>query len=208
VGGRARLLWPPDSTRAALMNAGAAAARGEVLFFLHADSFPPAQALGLIRAALADPRVAGGAFEHLFAEPAPILRLITGINRIRYRLTRNYYGDQGIFVRAAVFRRMGGYKALGVLEDLEFTRRLKRRGRSVLIRVPLRTSGRRFVARGPVRTFLFIAWLVTLHTLGVDTERYADRYRGPSDLPPGAAPREGARRHGVPALAAVRETVR
>ncbi|MBI2156227.1 MAG: glycosyltransferase family 2 protein, partial [Candidatus Rokubacteria bacterium] len=143
VAGRARLLRPGGSTRATLMNAGAAVARGEVLLFLHADSFPPADALALIARALEDPRAVGGAFEHLFAEPGWSLRAITGINRIRYRLTHNWYGDQGIFVRAAVFRALGGYHDLGVLEDLEFSQRLKRRGRSVLVPVPLSTSGRR-----------------------------------------------------------------
>ena len=102
--GRARLLWPGGSTRAALMNAGAALARGTVLFFLHADSFPPVDAFELISQALSDTQAVGGAFEHLFAEPSWSLRAITWINRIRYRLTRNYYGDQGIFVRACTFR--------------------------------------------------------------------------------------------------------
>ena len=95
VAGRARVLWPGGCTRAALLNAGARAADGDVLFFLHADSQPPRDALRLIAEALADSRVVGGAFEHLFAERSMSLRLITYINRIRYRLTRNYYGDQG-----------------------------------------------------------------------------------------------------------------
>ncbi len=185
VGGRARLDWPRGSTRAALMNAGAAAARGDVLFFLHADSFPPGNALALIERALADPRAVGGAFEHLFAEPSVSLGLITAINRVRYRLTRNYYGDQGIFVRAAVFRALGGYNDLDLLEDLDFAQRLRRRGRSLLIREPLLTSGRRFLARGPWRTFFFIVWLLALHTLRLDTRRYAERWRGPADLTPG-----------------------
>ncbi len=185
VAGRARVIWPGDSTRAALMNAGAASARGEILFFLHADSLPPMDGLELIEHALADPRAVGGAFEHLFTEPALSLRLITHINRIRYRLTRNYYGDQGIFVRAGVFRELGGYRDLQLLEDLDFTQRLKHRGRSVLIRVPLSTSGRRFLARGPWRTFFFIVWLLALHTLRLDTQRYAERWRGPADCPPG-----------------------
>jgi len=185
VAGRAHVIWPGDSTRAALMNAGAASARGEILFFLHADSLPPMDGLELIEHALADPRAVGGAFEHLFTEPAVSLRLITHINRIRYRLTRNYYGDQGIFVRASVFRELGGYRDLQLLEDLDFTQRLKHRGRSVLIRVPLSTSGRRFLARGPWRTFFFIVWLLALHTLRLDTQRYAERWRGPADRPPG-----------------------
>jgi rSAM/selenodomain-associated transferase 2 len=178
AGERVRLLWPEASTRAALMNAGAAAAGGEVLFFLHADSVPPADALMRIEGALADRRAVGGAFEHRFAEHAFSLRAINLVNRARYRLTRNWYGDQGIFVRADVFRALGGYRELRLMEDLDFSQRLKRRGRSVLIRAPMVTSGRRFLARGPWRTFFFIVWLLALWTLGVNTERYAERWRG------------------------------
>ena len=185
VGGRAQLLWPDGSSRAVLMNAGAARARSGVLFFLHADSFPPSQALALIRQALSDQQVGGGAFEQQFIEPEWSLRVITWVNRLRYRLTRNFYGDQGIFVRADVFRRMGGYGDLQLMEDLDFTQRLKRLGRTALIRVPLRTSGRRFLTRGPWRTFSLIVWLLLLHTLRLDTQRYAERWRGPADHPPG-----------------------
>jgi rSAM/selenodomain-associated transferase 2 len=183
--GRARVIRPGGSTRAELMNAGAALARGEVLLFLHADSFPPARALSLIEGALAEPRVGGGAFEHLFDEGGWSLRAITWINRARYRITHNWYGDQGIFVRAEVFRALGGYRPLRLLEDVDFSRRLKRRGPSVLVRVPLRTSGRRFLARGPWRTFFMCAWLVGRFTLGLDTERYAERWRGPAGHAPG-----------------------
>jgi rSAM/selenodomain-associated transferase 2 len=186
VAGRARLLWPAGSTRAVLMNGGAAVARGNILFFLHADSHPPRHTLALIAKALADDRVVGGAFEHLFIEPQWSLRAITWINRIRYRLTRNYYGDQGIFTRTAVFGQLSGYKDLRLMEDLDFSRRLKRLGKTVLIREPLPTSGRRFLTRGPWRTFLFIVWLLLLHTLRFDTQRYAERWRGPADRPPGS----------------------
>lgn len=186
VGGRAHLVRPDGSTRAALMNAGAARARGATLFFLHADSFPPPNALALIERALADPRVVGGAFEHTFAERGFSLRAISGVNRVRYRLTKNYYGDQGIFVRTDVFRAAGGFRDLALMEDLDLSQRLKRAGRSVLVPVPLVTSGRRFLARGPWRTLLFIVWLLLRHTLGLDTQRYADRWRGPADRSPGS----------------------
>ena len=193
VAGRARLLWPHGSTRAQLMNAGAAAARRDTLLFLHADSFLPPEALSLIHGVLADPRAVGGAFEHLFAEPVWSLRAITWINRIRYRLTRNYYGDQGVFVRTDVFRTLGGYRDLALMEDLDFTQRLKRCGRSVLITTPLVTSGRRFLARGPWRTFAFIVWLLALWSLRLDTQRYAERWRGPATRTPGARRGKDAR---------------
>ncbi|HEV8583375.1 MAG TPA: TIGR04283 family arsenosugar biosynthesis glycosyltransferase [Methylomirabilota bacterium] len=188
--GRGRLLWPQGSTRAALMNAGAAAATGRVLLFLHADSVPPPDALARIASALADPRAGGGAFAHRFAEPVWSLRAISLIDRARYRLTRNWYGDQGIFVRAEVFRALGGYRDLRLMEDLDFSQRLKRRGRSVLVNVPVVTSGRRFLARGPWRTFFFIVWLLARWTVGLDTERYAERWRGPADAAPGSSWRE------------------
>lgn len=186
VHGRAQLLVPGGSTRAALMNAGAAAARGEILWFLHADSLPPGDGLAFIARSMNDERVVGGAFAHRFSEPARSLVVISLINRVRYRLTRNYYGDQGLFIRAAVFRRLGGYPAVALMEDLILSQRLKRMGPTTLIGTPLLTSGRRFLGRGPWRTLGFIIWLLFLHTLGLDTERYANRWRGPADRQPGS----------------------
>ncbi len=186
VAGRSQLLWPARSSRAALMNSAADIARGEILFFLHADSLPPADALTRIRAVLQNRKILGGAFEHRFLETAWSLRAISWINRRRYWLTRNYYGDQGIFVRAGVFRNLGGYRDLGLMEDLDFSQRLKRSGRTALIRTPLMTSGRRFIARGPWHTFGFIVWLLFLHTLRLDTQRYAGRWQGPPDGVPGS----------------------
>ena len=187
---RAQIVWPDGSTRAALMNAGAAVATGDVLFFLHADSLPPTDAVALIELALQDVTVVGGAFEHLFDEREWSLRAISYINRVRYRLTRNYYGDQGLFVRTEAFGRLGGFRDWALMEDLDLSQRLKRVGRTVLVRAPLRTSGRRFLSRGPWRTLSFIAWLLLRHGIGLDTQRYADRWRGPVDRPPGSAWRE------------------
>jgi glycosyltransferase involved in cell wall biosynthesis len=175
VGGRGRIVWPAGSTRSALMNAGAAVARGEVFFFLHADSFPPREALNEILRTLQNRQILGGAFEHWFREPVLSLRIISCLNRIRYRLTRNFYGDQGIFVRANVFRSAGGFREL-FMEDLDFSQRLKRLGRTVLIPLPLITSGRRFLSCGPLRTFSLILWLLFLHSLRFDTQRYATRW--------------------------------
>lgn len=193
VAGRAQLLWPAGSSRSALMNSAADIARGEILFFLHADSLPPWNALARIRSLLEDPKILGGAFEHRFLETSWSLRAISWINRRRYWLTRNYYGDQGIFVRASVFRDLGGYGGLELMEDLDLSQRLKRRGRTALIREPLLTSGRRFIDRGPWRTFAFIVWLLFLHTLRLDTERYAPRWRGPAGAVPGSRRRARGR---------------
>lgn len=180
VGSRAILVWSEESTRAALMNAGAAVACGDTLLFLHADSLPPSNAWELMCAALQDPGVVGGAFAHRFIERDWQLRVISAVDRARYRLTRNYYGDQGIFVRAAIFRQLGGFRLLSLMEDLDFSQRVKRIGPTRLITTPVKTSGRRFLARGPWRTLLQCGWLIALWTLGVDTEAYAERWRGPA----------------------------
>jgi len=178
---RATVVHGRDTTRAALMNAGARVARGDVLFFLHADSVPPPDFLALIRAALADPRVVGGAFDHQFSEPVLALWLVSTIDRIRFRLTKIYYGDQGIFVRRAIFDQMGGFPDRAIMEDLEFSRRMKRIGRTVLVPRPVQTSGRRFLNGGITKTFLWIVWLLALYTLRIDTEGYAARYRKEND---------------------------
>lgn len=183
---RAVLIWPHGSTRAALMNAGAAIARGDILLFLHADSLPPPRFCQLIYAALSDATLLGGAFEHQFLERDWRLRVVSGLDRVRYRLTRNYYGDQGMFVRAAAFRRLGGFRPLSIMEDLDFSQRLKRLGSTRLIKTPLATSGRRFLQRGPWRTLLECGRLVMLWTMRLDTERYAERWRGPADRVPGS----------------------
>lgn len=186
VAGRALLLWPDGSTRAALMNSAAKRARGRILFFLHADSLPPPDAFAQIRLQLNNPKIVGGAFEHRFQEPSWSLRAISWINRRRYRITHNYYGDQGIFVRAGIFRELGGYRDIALMEDLDLSQRLKRIGRTVLIRSPLLTSGRRFIDRGPWRTFGFCLWLLLLHTARIDTQRYSTRWRGPAEHVPGS----------------------
>ena len=90
-----------------------------------------------------------------------------------------------------MFRQIGGYKDLQILEDLEFSQRLKRMGRTVLVKVPMLTSGRRFLTQGPWRTFFFIVWLLLLHTLRLDTQRYAERWRGRGNSPPGSTSPDG-----------------
>lgn len=180
----ATVVHSADCTRAGLMDAGARVARGDVLFFLHADSFPPLDFAALIQAAFATPSVAGGAFEQKFVEPDFGLRLVTILDRIRYRLTGNYFGDQGIFVRKNVFEQAGGFPDKGILEDLEFSRRMRHIGRTVLIRRPVMTSGRRFLAGGIARTFFWIAALLARHRLCLDIERYAPAYRKVNEVGP------------------------
>lgn len=188
VGPTATVIWPLESTRAALMNEGARLARGLVLLFLHADTILPVDAVDRIQDALRDPQVPGGAFEHRFVESDWRLRAISGLNRIRCRLTHNFYGDQAIFVRRSIFAQLDGFRPLSLMEDLNFSQRMKKLGRSRLARAAIATSGRRFLDRGPWRTFGLCLWLLALWTVGVDVERYAAAWRGGAEEAPPTSP--------------------
>lgn len=117
--------------RAAQMNAGAGQASGDILWFLHADSLPPPNAVALIRAALARPDRHWGRFNVRLSGHHPLLRVVETLMNVRSRLTGIATGDQGIFVRRALFERVGGYPALALMEDIALSRLLKRQSRPV-----------------------------------------------------------------------------
>lgn len=171
------------------MNAGAQAARGGVLVFLHADTALPADAAGRIAAALADPRVVGGAFSLGIDSTDPRLGAIARAANLRTRLTGVPYGDQALFVRRGAFAAAGGFPAVPIMEDVALARALKRLGRVVLLPTRVRTSARRWEREGIVRTTLRNAALIGLYLLGVPPVRLARWYR---DVRAPARPGEGA----------------
>jgi glycosyltransferase involved in cell wall biosynthesis len=168
---------PAPSTRAAALNLAAAAATGEVLLALDADTLVPRGYDGAIRRALRDPHAVGGAFEFALDGTHPGLRLVELVNRVRYRLWPWYYGDQGVFVRAAVFRRVGGYPERRLLEASDFCKRLGREGRLVLVRLYMRTSARRFVEGGVFRVLAHDVRIWGLDLIGRPTEQYGPAYQ-------------------------------
>jgi rSAM/selenodomain-associated transferase 2 len=154
--------------RALQMNAGARAAVGEVLLFLHADVIAPADAARAIRAALADPRLLGGCFQIAFPAPSPrAMRLMAAGINLRTRLFRTATGDQAIFVRRAVFDDLGGYRNLPLMEDLALFTALKRHGRVTVLPGPVEVSPRRWMQRGIWRTMLLMYALRFGYWLGV-----------------------------------------
>jgi rSAM/selenodomain-associated transferase 2 len=168
---------PAFSSRAAALNQGAAKATGDVLLFLDADTLVPRGYDQAIWQALRTPLVVGGAFEFALDGPQLGLRLVELINRVRYRLWPLYYGDQGIFVRASVFRQVGGYPEQRLLESSDFCKRVSRLGKMVLLNKYMKTSARRFIEGGIYHVLVHDTWIWGLDLLGLDTEQFGRAYQ-------------------------------
>lgn len=161
--------------RAAQMNAGARAASGSALLFLHADTLLPARADELIAAAL-ETRP-WGRFDVRIGDPLPLLRLVGWMMNLRSRLGGIATGDQAIFVRREQFEDLGGYAAIPLMEDVELSVRLRRVAPPACLRERVVTSPRRWLARGVLRTILLMWRLRLAYALGADPASLAKRYR-------------------------------
>ena len=170
-----RVLRSPPG-RALQMNAGARAASGSILLFLHADTCLPPGFDSAVLAALRKPGVVAGAFRLRIGAPGLSLRILEQAVNIRSRVLRMPYGDQGIFVHKTTFHELGGFPALPVMEDFEFVRRLRRRGGIRIASLPVITSGRRWQELGPWRTTWINQKVILGYCLGVSPERLAVWY--------------------------------
>ncbi|HLM57981.1 MAG TPA: TIGR04283 family arsenosugar biosynthesis glycosyltransferase, partial [Pyrinomonadaceae bacterium] len=157
------------------MHAGAGAARGDALLFLHADTLPPSDAADRIADALSDPAVVGGNFRILFDGERRAARFLTWLYPQLRRLGL-CYGDSGIFVRAETYRRLGGFNPFPIFEDLDLVRRLRREGRLARLPATVVTSSRRFEGRSFALTFARWSALQLLYWLGVHPRRLARLY--------------------------------
>jgi rSAM/selenodomain-associated transferase 2 len=157
--------------RARQMNAGAAAAAGDVLLFLHADTRLPPSAIGDVTAALSDPRRIGGRFDLKLDDDRAVFRLIGFLISLRSRVSKVATGDQAIFVRREVFAALGGFREIPILEDVEFCRRLKRTGKIACLRSRVVTSARRWQKDGVARTIALMWLLKFLFLIGVSPFR-------------------------------------
>lgn len=154
------------------LNAGAKAASGEVLLFLHGDCVLPANAPTLIQQALLSAHTDGGAFLIRFTETRPrsLTIIAKGINA-RTLVTKTATGDQGIFVRRSVYDAIGGFADWPLFEDVEFVTRMKRRGKFVILREPITISARRYLANGPWRTTFLMYALRLGYWFGISPAR-------------------------------------
>lgn len=164
------------TARARQMNAGAAAARGDVLLFLHADTRLEEGFDAAVRAVLRESGVAAGAFALRIDGAGRGLRVVERGVQVRSRVLGLPYGDQGLFVRAETFREIGGYPEMPIMEDVELVRRLRRRGRIAMVDVAARTSARRWQRLGVWRTTLLNQVCLGAYFLGVSPGSIARWY--------------------------------
>jgi rSAM/selenodomain-associated transferase 2 len=157
------------------LHAGACAARGEALWFLHADTTVPPTAAEHIADALNEEEVVGGNFRVRFDGERFAARFLTWLYP-QLRKLGLLYGDSGIFVRRETYQCIGGLKPFPIFEDLDLVRRLKRAGRMVEIPLEVLTSSRRFEGRSFVLTFARWAVLQGLYWLGVHPRRLVRLY--------------------------------
>ncbi len=169
----ARVL-PAKPGRAVQMNAGAAASRGEVLLFLHADTRLPCGYSGQIQAVLNRPGAVAGAFRLGFDDSRASLRLVAAGANLRSRWRQLPYGDQALFVRKDFFVEIGGFRDLPVMEDYDLVLRLRRKGRVSLTPGYVTTSPRRWLKHGIVRTTLIHQFMIAGWHLGISPSRLAE----------------------------------
>ncbi|MEV6958093.1 TIGR04283 family arsenosugar biosynthesis glycosyltransferase [Streptomyces sp. NPDC051207] len=162
--------------RARQMNEGARHAGGDVLWFVHADTAVAPAALGQIHACLSDPAVVGGGLTIRFDRRTPGLDYLAWTSNARARRLHHIFGDQAMFIRRTVFEELGGFPDLAIMEDLEMSRRLHRRGRLCLLPAVSTASSRRFTAHGTWRMIAFMQYLKLLYFAGVEPESIRARY--------------------------------
>jgi hypothetical protein len=164
-------------SRGACLARAARRARGDVLFFVHADSCPPEDALDLIQRTL-DAGAAAGAFSLAYEDGGPALQWVAWWANRRARLLGLSFGDQGLFCRREAYTAAGGFRDLPVCDDLDLVRRLRRVGRFVVRPEATVSSPRRYRERGTLRQVLRVWRVLAGYFLGASPERLARWYYG------------------------------
>jgi rSAM/selenodomain-associated transferase 2 len=183
LGAGATFISCTTPNRGEQMNLGANASTGDVLLFQHCDTLLEEAHLRAIQIALADPHVIGGAFFRKFDRRHPRLMWLESIARCLTRHGGTLYGDQSIFVRRAVFEKLGGFAKIPLMEDVEFSRRLRRAGRIAVLDPPVASSARRHLRKGAWRTTIQNALFIVLYNLGFSPERLHRWYYGSAIKP-------------------------
>jgi rSAM/selenodomain-associated transferase 2 len=161
------LLLSSQKGRGHQMNRGAEIANGDTLLFLHADTTLPENAITRIEEAMKNHKIIGGRFDVGFDDDRFIFKLIAFLMNWRSRLTGIFTGDQAIFIKKSVFKDIGGYLEILLMEDIELSKKMKRKGRIVCLDDRVITSARKWKEEGIVKTILLMWFLRFLYFLKI-----------------------------------------
>ncbi len=164
--------------KAKQMNAGAEAAHGNILLFLHCDTKLAPGFVGQVRDALNQPKISAGAFQLSIDGKGFGLRVIEWLVNFRSKILQMPYGDQGIFVTSDMFFSVGEFPPQPIMEDFELMRRLRGRGKIKILPLHATTSARRWKKLGIMRTTVINQAIILGYLLGVNPEKLAGWYRG------------------------------
>ena len=159
------------------MNAGAKIAKGNILWFVHSDSIIPKNSLVEIENAINKGYIGGGFHLYFYDLNTKFMKFVQVTSNMRGKFLKLIYGDQGIFVRKDVFEKLGGFPEIEIMEDWEFSLRIKKQGKICLINTPIGTSARRFKNGGELKTLLLMHKLKILYTIGVSPKELVKIYR-------------------------------
>ena len=171
-----QLIRSSARSRAKQMNAGAEAAAGDLLWFLHADAEVPLESLNEISRIMSNPKVCGGFFRIRLPATRPVYRLTDGFAHYAGLLLGIRCGDHGIFSRRTAFVEAGRFPDVPLMEDVEFFRHLRRCGRVAYSNKRIATSARRFETVGPFRLTFAYGIIATLYLFGVPLPKLAAIY--------------------------------
>lgn len=162
--------------RARQSNAGAAVARGDILLFLHADVWLDSGAIESVETTILAGYI-GGAFKQQIEGDHPLYRLIEHAANFRAKRLRIFYGDGGIFVHRTYFDQIGGFPDIPIMEEVRFSRKLRRHGEVTLVEPGIHISPRRWQKNGILRTTLTNWFITLLYLLRVSPTHLAKLYR-------------------------------
>ncbi len=157
------MLLSSQKGRGCQMNRGAEIADGDTLLFLHADTTLPENAITRILEAIKNHKIIGGRFDVRFDDDKFIFKLIAFLMNWRSRLTGIFTGDQAIFIRKDIFKDIGGYLEIPLMEDIALSKKMKRKGEVACINDCVTTSARKWKEDGIIKTILLMWFLRLLY---------------------------------------------
>lgn len=172
-----RLVNSPEKGRACQMNYGASLTKGDILLFLHADSYLPGDALEQIHKIM-NKGYKIGCFKIKFSSNSILMKICGFMSNLRVILRNVAFGDQGIFIDRGYFYKLGGFAQIPLMEDYQLSMDIKADGEKIsLAKTSIETSERRFVKNGRLRTMARMQRLQYMYRKGVDIELIASLYK-------------------------------